>query len=229
MTRFWRCLRKRAKPCAMAKNIKVKICGLKTVADMRVAAEAGAGYVGFVFFEKSPRFVTHVQAAEIAAEVPAGLCKVALTVNASDAELDAIIGAVPLDMLQLHGAETPERVLQVKERFGLPVMKAVGVRSWDDLTVMEQYFPVADQLLVDAKPPKGSVLPGGNGVQFDWGLVAGRRWPIPWMLAGGITADNVAQAVAQTGARQVDLSSAVERAPGIKDPDLIRAFLAATP
>jgi phosphoribosylanthranilate isomerase len=191
------------------------------------AVQAGAAYVGLVFFEKSPRNVTLAQAAALAAMVPAGVAKVALVVDADDAQLDALLAQVPVDILQLHGAETPARVTAVKARYGLPVMKAVGVAGPDDLASLETYAQVADQLLVDAKPPKGADLPGGNGLSFDWRLIAGRRWPVPWMLAGGLTPANVAQAVALTGAGQVDVSSGVESAPGVKDAALIAAFCAA--
>jgi len=177
-----------------------------------------------VFYQPSPRNVAPDIAAELAADVPAGLCKVALTVDASDAALDRLVRAVPLDMLQLHGQETPERVAALRARFGLPVMKAVGIRDAADLQALEAHMRVADQVLVDAKPPRGASLPGGNGLAFDWRLIAGRRWPVPWMLAGGLTPENVAQAVAMTGARQVDVSSGVETAPGVKDPALIRQF-----
>ena len=163
----------------------------------------------------------------MAFEAPIGLAKVALTVNADDAFLDALTAAVPLDMLQLHGDETPERVQEVKSRYGLPVMKAVGVADADDLLALDVYMKVADQILVDAKPPKNADLPGGNGLTFDWRLIAGRRWAVPWMLAGGLTPTNVAEAIAMTGARQIDLSSGVESAPGVKDAALIRSFMAA--
>lgn len=163
----------------------------------------------------------------MAAEVPVGICKVALTVNADDAMLDALLAQVPIDMLQLHGNESVERVAAVQARYGLPVMKAVGVAGPDDLAALDAYSKVADQLLVDAKPPEGADLPGGNGLIFDWRLIAGRRWACPWMLAGGLTAANVAEAVARTGARQVDVSSGVESAPGFKDPALIASFVAA--
>jgi phosphoribosylanthranilate isomerase len=171
--------------------------------------------------------VTPEVAARLAIDVPPGVAKVALVVDADDATLDAIVGTVPLDMLQLQGAESPARVAAVKARHGLPVMKAVGVAGPDDLAALDIFAQVADQLLVDAKPPKGAVLPGGNGVPFDWTLLQGRRWPIPWMLAGGLNAGNVAQAVRLTGARQVDVASAVESAPGVKDPARIAEFLAA--
>jgi phosphoribosylanthranilate isomerase len=209
----------------MTNPVFVKICGLATVNDVRACADAGANYVGLVFFEKSPRNITIPAARELALAAPLGLAKVALVVNPSDAELDAITGTVPLDMLQLHGRETPERVAEVKARYGLPVMKAVGIADGDDLPKLESYFGVADQILVDAKPPKGGELPGGNGLSFDWRLIAGRRWPCPWMLAGGLTAENVAEAVKMTGAKQVDVSSGVEDAPGLKNAELIQKFV----
>jgi len=209
----------------MTNPVSVKICGLATVDDVRACADAGANYMGLVFFEKSPRNIIIPAARELALAAPLGLAKVALVVNPSDAELDAITGTVPLDMLQLHGRETPERVTEVKARYGLPVMKAVGIADGDDLPKLESYFGVADQILVDAKPPKGGELPGGNGLSFDWRLIAGRRWPCPWMLAGGLTPENVAEAVKMTGAKQVDVSSGVEDAPGQKNAELIQKFV----
>ncbi len=209
----------------MPENINVKICGLTDPADVPAALLAGARTLGFVFFEKSPRDLSLEAAAHMTEAVPDGICKVALTVNADDAALDTLLAAVPfLDMLQLHGSESPARVAEVKARYGLPVMKAIGVADRDDLAVLNDYVTVADQLLVDAKPPKDAVLPGGNGLAFDWRLIAGRRWPKPWMLAGGLNADNVGEAIALTGARQVDVSSGVESAPGVKDPQRMRAF-----
>lgn len=208
-------------------DIRVKICGLREAVQVRAAVDAGAAYVGFVFFPKSPRNLSAAQAAALAAEVPPGVAKVGLTVDMDDAGIDALLAAVPLDILQLHGHETPGRVAEVRARYGLPVMKAVGVASADDLPALDAYARVADQILVDAKPPKGADLPGGNGLAFDWRLIAGRRWPCPWMLAGGLTPGNVAEAIRLTGARQVDVSSGVESAPGVKDVALIRAFLAA--
>ena len=209
----------------MANPVSVKICGISTVDDVRACAGAGANYMGLVFFEKSPRNITIPAARDLALAAPVGLAKVALVVNPSDAELDAIAGTVPLDMIQLHGRETPERVAEVKARYGLPVMKAVGIADGDDLPKLESYFGVADQILVDAKPPKGGELPGGNGLSFDWRLIAGRRWPCPWMLAGGLTPENVAEAVKMTGAKQVDVSSGVEDAPGQKNAELIQKFV----
>ncbi|WP_019955440.1 phosphoribosylanthranilate isomerase [Yoonia vestfoldensis] len=211
----------------MPLQTRVKICGLRDAAMLDAAVQAGATYVGLVFFEKSPRNVTLAQAAALAAAVPAGVAKVALVVNADNAQLDALLAQVPVDILQLHGAETPARVTEVKARYGLPMMKAVGVAGPDDLAALETYAQVADQLLVDAKPPVDADLPGGNGLAFDWRLIAGRRWPVPWMLAGGLTPANVAEAVTLTGARQVDVSSGVESAPGVKDAALIAAFCAA--
>lgn len=207
--------------------MNVKICGLRDAATLRVALEAGARYVGFVFFAKSPRHVEIETARALALSVPEGVAKVALTVNADDAYLDAINAAVPLDMLQLHGQESVARIAALRARYGLPIMKAVGVAEESDLASLASYGAVADQLLVDAKPPKDAVLPGGNGLAFDWRLIANRRWPVPWMLAGGLTADNVAEAIRLTGARQVDVSSGVESAAGVKDPARIRAFIAA--
>ena len=208
-------------------DILVKICGLKEPAHVGAAVRAGATYVGFVFYPRSPRHLALGVAAALALEVPSGVAKVALTVNATDAELDAIIGCVAVDMLQLHGTESPGRVIAVKARYGLPVMKALGVATAADLAALDLYGRVADQLLVDAKPPKGAALPGGNGLAFDWQLIGRKDWPCPWMLAGGLTPDNVAEAVRLTGARQVDVSSGVESAPGMKDADLIRAFISA--
>jgi len=208
-------------------DVRVKICGLRTAADVAAVAAAEAVYAGFNFFPKSPRFVTPDQAGALALMAPEGLCKVALVVDADDAVLDAIVAKVPLDMIQLHGHETPARVAEVKRRHGLPVMKAIGVVSEADLALLLDYQLVADQVLIDAKAPKGAVLPGGNGLTFDWRLLVGRKWLKPWMLAGGLTPDNVAQAVRLTGARQVDVASGVESAPGVKDAARIAAFVAA--
>ncbi len=208
-------------------DMRVKICGLGRAEDVTACAAAGAQYVGFVFFEKSPRHLDISKARELALSVPAGIAKVALTVNATDAELDALLDVVPLDILQLHGGETPDRVARIRDHFGLPVMKAVGVGDEGDLPALLDYARVADQILVDAKPPKDADLPGGNGLAFDWRLIAGRRWPVPWMLAGGLDASNVAEAVHLTGARQVDVSSGVESTPGVKSAEKIAEFCAA--
>ena len=208
----------------MRRPVRVKICGLTTPESVAASVAAGAAYLGFNFFARSPRSVTPALARDLAIEVPPGVAKVALVVDADNAMLDAIAETVPLDMLQLHGSETPERVAELRSRFGLPVMKVIGVREAADLDRVEDYAAVADQILIDAKAPEGAVLPGGNGVPFDWRLVAGRRWPVPWMLAGGLTPDNVAEAIRLTGVRQVDTASGVESAPGVKDAERIRAF-----
>lgn len=208
-------------------DVRVKICGLRTPADVAAVAAAGAAYAGFVFFPRSPRHLDLATARALALAAPEGLCKVALTVDADDAALDAIVETLPIDMLQLHGHETPDRVAQVRARYGLPVMKAVGVADEGDLAQVFDHSLVADQILVDAKPPRDAALPGGNGLAFDWRLVAQRRWLRPWMLAGGLTAANVAEAIRLTNARQVDVSSGVETAPGVKDAGLIAAFTAA--
>jgi len=209
-------------------SVKVKICGLTREADMLAVAKAGVSYAGLVFFAKSPRNLGLAQARDLALAAPPGLAKVALTVDADDDMLDAILHEVPLDMLQLHGRETPQRVSALKARYGLPVMKALGIADAEDLHKIDLYAGVADQLLIDAKPPTGSALPGGNGLAFDWRLLQARKyWALPWMLAGGLSAQNVAQAVQLTGARQIDLSSGVESAPGLKDADQIAAFMQA--
>ncbi|SEN48616.1 phosphoribosylanthranilate isomerase [Palleronia pelagia] len=208
-------------------DTRVKICGLTETADVAAALLAGASYVGFVFFPKSPRHLELDAAAFMAGSVPEGITRVALTVDADDATLDRIVGEVPLDMLQLHGSETPERVAAIRARHGLPVMKAVGVADAGDLPALDRYADVADQILVDAKPPKGAELPGGNGLAFDWRLIAERDWSQPWMLAGGLHAGNVAEAIRLTGATQVDVSSGVESAPGMKDGERMRDFVAA--
>ncbi len=207
--------------------VRVKICGLRDADMIGAAANAGAAYIGLMFFAKSPRNVSLAQARELALNVPLGIAKVAVVVDADDTMLDDLVAQVPLDMLQLHGHETPARVVAIKARYGLPVMKVVGVADATDLTALDDYAQVADQILVETKPAKDAALPGGNGLPFDWRLIAGRRWPTPWMLAGGLTADNVAEATRMTGARQVDVSSGVESAPGVKDAAKIAAFIAA--
>ncbi|WP_439105119.1 phosphoribosylanthranilate isomerase [Celeribacter marinus] len=206
-------------------DTRVKICGLTTPDAVSASVEAGAQYLGFVFFPKSPRNVDIATARALALDVPMGVAKVALVVDPSDEALERLTGEVPIDMIQLHGKESLDRVTEVRTRFGLPVMKAVGVSGPADLQALNAYGMVADQLLVDAKPPKGADLPGGNGVSFDWRLVSKRGWNAPWMLAGGLTQENVVQAIQMTGAKQIDLSSGVESAPGVKDPAKIQAFM----
>ena len=205
-------------------KVRAKLCGLTTQDDIDAAATAGAAYMGLVFFEKSPRNVAIETARSLALHAPVGLAKVALVVNADDAALDCITASVPLDMLQLHGVESPERVAAVKARYGLPVMKALGIASGDDVARAQLYASVADQLLLDAKPGEGDALPGGNGLSFDWRLLEGESWSVPWMLAGGLTPDNVAEAVHCCAARQVDVSSGIETAPGQKSAELMAKF-----
>ena len=215
-----RCLR-RVKDMA-----QVKICGLTSAPHIRAAVDAGARYLGFVFFPKSPRAVSPAQAAALAADVPAGTARVGLFVDPDDSLLETTLAGVPLDMIQLHGKESPARVAEVRARFGLPVMKAVGIAGAEDLPALTDYGLVADMLLVDAKAAQDAALPGGNGLAFDWRLLVGRRWFRPWLLAGGLTPDNVAEAIRLTGAPGVDVSSGVETAPGVKDVGLIRDFVA---
>ena len=206
--------------------MRAKICGLTTPEAIEAAAKAGAAYIGFVFFPRSPRNISLAEAEVLALSVPPGIVKVALTVNADDALIDDI-AALPIDMFQLHGSESPTRVAEVKARTGLPVMKAIGVADASDLERIADYEGVADQILVDAKPPKGGEVPGGNGLAFDWRLIEGRDWARPWMLAGGLDPSNVFAAVRLTGAAQIDVSSGVESTPGIKDIERIRAFMKA--
>ncbi|MGB0607375.1 MAG: phosphoribosylanthranilate isomerase [Paracoccaceae bacterium] len=211
----------------MSNPVRVKICGVTSQQLMRDVGNAGAQYAGLVFFEKSPRNLSLDKARSIALEAPTGLAKVALVVNPSDRFLDSLTTTVPLDMIQLHGSETPQRVSEIKQKTGLPVMKAIGVAEQDDLKKLDVYATVADQLLVDAKPAKDAILPGGNGSAFDWSLLQGRRWTGPWMLAGGLNPENVAQAIAITGTQQIDVSSGVEIRPGEKDKQKINAFVRA--
>jgi phosphoribosylanthranilate isomerase len=204
--------------------MQVKICGINDAAAMRAAAEAGADLVGFVFFPPSPRAVTPAQAAAVALPGPA---RVGLFVDPADEEIAAVLAAVPLDLIQLHGEETPSRCAAVKARFGLPVMKALGIAGPADLAALARYAPAVDRFLLDAKAPPGAPLPGGNAAPFDWSVLAGAAVPRPWLLAGGLTPDNVKEAVRIAGAPGVDVSSGVEGRRGVKDPALIAAFVAA--
>ena len=210
-------------------TIEAKICGIKAQAAAEAAAAGGADYIGLNFYAPSPRAVTPAQAHALAAALPARVMKVALFVDAEDAAIRAVREAVPLDLLQLHGSESPERVAQIRARFGLPVMKAIKIAGPDDVASARAYLKVADRLLFDAKPPKDmkGALPGGNALSFDWRLLAGERWPIPWMLSGGLEAGNLAEAVRTAGARAVDVSSGVEDKPGVKNPAKIQDFLKA--
>lgn len=208
-------------------GLRVKICGLREPAHCRAAVEGGAAYLGFVFFAPSPRAVAPSIAAELGREAPAGLARVGLFVDPDDLLLGETLAQCPLDMIQLHGEETPERVAEVRAAYGLPVIKALPIAEPSDVERIARYEGVADQILCDAKPAPGAVAPGGAGVAFDWPLLAGRNWSVPWMLAGGLTPETLAGAVRQSGARQLDVSSGVEIRRGEKDEALIRAFLAA--
>ncbi|MEM9196961.1 MAG: phosphoribosylanthranilate isomerase [Pseudomonadota bacterium] len=210
-------------------TVRTKVCGLTDPHALSAAIAAGAAYLGFVFFPRSPRNLDIEPATALVASVPPGIAKVGLFVDPEPEALQAVLARVPLDIIQLHGRETPETVAATRAQTGLPVMKAIGVAEAEDIERIADYEAVADQILVDAKPPKNASRPGGNGLAFDWRLIAGRRWAKPWMLAGGLTPENVEEAVRRTGARQVDVSSGVESAPGHKDPAAIRAFLAAVP
>jgi phosphoribosylanthranilate isomerase len=204
----------------------IKICGLSTAPTLEAALDAGADMVGFVFFEKSPRHLSLAQARALARRVQGRARIAVLTVDAADAALDAIVEAVAPDILQLHGRETPARLAALKQMFGLQTIKAIGVSGAADLAVADAYGDVADRLLFDAKAPKDARHPGGNGVAFDWRLLADLDVARPWLLSGGLDPGNVGEAIAVTGARGVDVSSGVESTPGVKDIDKIRAFVA---
>ncbi len=203
----------------------IKICGLSTLETLDAALDAGADVVGFVFFEKSPRFVGLDHARALASQARGQASIVALSVDPSDNMLAAIVRAVAPDLLQLHGSESPERVGEIRRIFGIPIIKAIGVAQADDFSRASAYADAADWLLLDAKPPKGAILPGGNGAPFDWNLARGFAPAKLWLLSGGLDADNVAQAIALSGARGVDVSSGVESAPGVKDVAKIAAFI----
>jgi phosphoribosylanthranilate isomerase len=203
----------------------IKICGLKTPEALDVALEAGADQVGFVFFAPSPRNLGYEAARMLAERVKGRAGKVALTVDASDEMLGEIVEALRPDMLQLHGTETPERVVAVRTRFGLPVMKALPVAERADLSPIHLFAKVADKIIFDARAPREATRPGGLGKPFDWRLLEGIDPGVPFMLSGGLDVGNVADALSITRAAGIDVSSGVERAPGEKDPDKIRAFI----
>lgn len=207
--------------------IDIKICGLKTEEAVAAALEGGASHVGFIFFEKSPRNVDAERAARLRQAVRGRAQAVAVSVDASDAMLEHIVGTMQPDMLQLHGRESPERVAELRTRFGLPVMKAFSVREASDLDALVAYRGIADRFLLDAKPPAGATLPGGNGITFDWRLLASLDGQVDYMLSGGLNAANIGAALRLARPRGIDVSSGVESAPGTKDPDKIRAFFAA--
>jgi phosphoribosylanthranilate isomerase len=209
-------------------NSLVKICGLNSIEALDAALAAGADLVGFVFYPRSPRHLELAEARALSARAKGKALRVALTVDANDAELAAVMEAIDPDLLQLHGEEPPERVAEIKSGFGRPVMKAIGIASEGDLARLEAYLEIIDRILLDAKPPKTSeALPGGNGLAFDWRLVARLDPALPFMLSGGLAPDNVAAAIELTGARALDVSSGVERRLGEKDPDRIERFIRA--
>ncbi|MCB1386829.1 MAG: phosphoribosylanthranilate isomerase [Nitratireductor sp.] len=209
-------------------SVEIKICGLSTPATIDACSAAGADLAGFIFFARSPRNVTPEAAAPLAARArnanPA-LATVAVTVNADDVFLDAIVAAVKPDLLQLHGTESPERLAELGARYGLPLIKAFAIREAADFAALGAYEGLADRFLLDAKAPQGSDLPGGNGVSFDWRLLKSLETPTPWMLSGGLDAANIAEALAISGARAIDVSSGVESSPGVKDIAKIAAFI----
>jgi len=207
--------------------LTIKICGLRTPETLDVALESGANQVGFVFFAPSPRNLGLEAARPLGQRVAGRAGKVALTVDANDDTLAAIVAALKPDMLQLHGTESPERVAVVRSKFGLPVMKALPIATRADLSPIRQYASVADRLLFDARAPQDATRPGGLGKPFDWTLLAGLRITVPYMLSGGLDAGNVAEAIRITGAPGVDVSSGVESRAGVKDPSKIRAFIRA--
>jgi phosphoribosylanthranilate isomerase len=204
---------------------KVKICGLTTEAALEAALAAGADYVGLVFFPPSPRNLTPEGAKPLAARARGRARIVALMVDPDDALIDAVVASVDPDLLQLHGEESPQRVAEVRRRWAKPVMKAVKVETAHDAEAALRYRGVADLILFDARPPRDSPLPGGNGLPFDWRALAGVKHNVAYMLSGGLTPDNVAEAIRVTGAAIVDVSSGVEVRPGEKNPQLIRRFL----
>jgi len=205
--------------------VKVKICGVRTPAIVETAAEAGADYVGLVFFAKSPRHLTPAQAKTLALAARGKIATVAVLVDPDDALIDGVIEDLRPDLLQLHGGETPERVAAIKARTGLPVMKAVAIATAADVAAAHAFAASADHILFDAKADPGALLPGGNGVAFDWRALKG--FGAPFALSGGLTPETVATAVSVTGAALVDVSSGVERAPGEKDPELVQRFIEA--
>ncbi len=210
----------------MNKPKAIKICGLSTREAIDAAIEGGASHIGLNFFALSPRYVPTDEAEQLSAWAGDRIKKVAVIVDADDDLLDDIVSRVKPDMLQFHGAETPERIKQIQERYGLPIMKAIPLRESFDLEAANAYVNVADWLLFDAKPPAGSELPGGNGVAFDWKILSGHDAGLPYMLSGGLNIDNVEKAIMQSGATAIDLASGVEREPGVKDPAMIQKLLA---
>jgi phosphoribosylanthranilate isomerase len=208
-------------------SVAAKICGLATEAAVTAAVAGGAAYLGFVFYPPSPRAVTAEKAARLCAAVPAGVGRVGLFVDADDDAIAAVLAAAAIDLMQFHGGESPARVADARARFGRPVIKAVAIAGPEDVIDAARYEEVADVLLFEAKPPRRpDAMPGGNGLAFDWALIAGRSWLRPWILSGGLTPELLPEAVRISGAAAVDVSSGVESRPGVKDLDKIHDFLA---
>lgn len=208
--------------------VDVKICGIRTPETLRAAVDGGARAIGFVFYPPSPRAIATEAAANLVRMMPSGVSAVGLFVDASDEQIQAVTARVPLEMLQLHGEESPRRVAEIRGRFALKVMRAIRVATAADLSVLSAYEAAADWILFDAKPPRNvTALPGGTGIAFDWRLLDGVKPARPWMLSGGLDAGNLAEAVDATGTRMVDVSTGVEDRPGVKSVERIAAFLAA--
>ena len=212
-------------------HVVAKICGLSDPAGVLAAVEGGARFVGFVFYPPSPRSLPPSDAARLATKLPSSVRPVGVFFEPGDEELATVMRVLPNALIQLHGKETPRRVAEIRARFKCRVIKAIAIANDDDVVGAKEYERVADWLLFDAKAPKNHVnaLPGGNALAFDWKLLGDRDWHVPWLLSGGLTADNLAEAVTLTGARAVDVSSGVEDSPGHKNPSRIKAFLAAAP
>jgi phosphoribosylanthranilate isomerase len=208
-------------------SLAVKICGLSTRETLDAALDAGADMAGFVFFPPSPRHLSLETARELGARAGRNAAKVALTVDADDATLGNIVEALQPDILQLHGKESVARLRDIRQTFGLPIMKAIAVETAADLAALPGYAAVADRILFDARPPKGATRPGGLGAAFDWHVLENLDLRLPFMVSGGLHPDNVAEAIRVTRAGGVDVSSGVERAPGVKDIEMIRAFIRA--
>jgi phosphoribosylanthranilate isomerase len=209
-------------------SVAVKICGLSDEAAIEAAVAGGAAWLGFVFYPPSPRAVTPARTAQLCSRLPVETLRVGLFVDADDTLIETVLAELRLDLLQFHGSESPERVAEAKARFSLPVIKAMPIAGLEDVARAAAYQEAADLLLFDAKPPRrADALPGGNGLAFDWALIAGRSWAVPWMLSGGLTTEMLPDAVRISGATAVDVSSGVESRPGGKDPAKISAFLRA--
>lgn len=208
--------------------ISTKICGLSTREAVDTAITHHAHYLGFVFFPPSPRHISPIQAATISRDIPDYVKKIAVTVDRSDADILSLLAHFTPDYLQLHGHESPERAAFIRAHYGIPVIKALSIRTEADLNQASLYSDSADMLLFDAKPPKDALLPGGNGVSFDWNILRGKQFALPWFLSGGLSCQNIGEAVNISGARMVDISSGVESSPGVKDLSLIQEFLTLT-